>query len=108
LKIRVKESGNLRETLANLSQRANALGGQHEIPLTELMSPEFVANCSSYATLQELFAASPFEINSIDDFKSIPDTDWDLFIGEHTSFSSWHEMQQAAVREWTRQKLGFK
>jgi hypothetical protein len=69
------------------------------------MPPEFVSACSSFSNLEEMFKASPFKIDSPEDFKAIPDADWDKFIAEHTSFSTWQEMQQAAAKQWTVKQL---
>jgi hypothetical protein len=108
LKVTVKETGNFRKKLDDLGSRVRELDGQHEVPLSELMPAEFISSSSSYASLQELFAASPFEINSLDDFKAIPDAGWDAFIGRNTTYATWREMQEAAARMWARRKLGFK
>lgn len=107
MKVTVKETGNLKERLADLSRRASELHGQQNIPLSELMPPEFVSAHSELSSLQELFDASPFTICSVEDFKAIPDDAWDSFIGEKTSFNTWRAMHEDAVKEWTRKKLGF-
>lgn len=107
MKVTVTQTGNFKERLADLSRRASELHGEQNIPLSELMPPEFVSAHSEVPSLQELFDASPFTISSIEDFKAIPDAAWDTFIDEKTSFSTWREMQEAAVRDWTRKKLGF-
>ena len=99
--------GEVSKRLNELAQRARDLDGQHSVPLPELMPPGFVSGCSSFATVEGLFAASPFTINTPDDFKAIGDDAWDSFINENTSFHTWREMQEAAVKEWTRRKLGF-
>jgi len=108
LKVTVKETGNLRQKLADLARRSRDLHGQHEIRLSELISEDFLASCSSFSSFEELLAGSPFEIKSTEDFKAIPEADWDTFIGQNTSYPTWREMQEGAVREWTRGKLGLK
>jgi hypothetical protein len=107
MKITVKSSGNLEKKLNELKNNAAALQGQHQIALKDLLTPTFVAGCSSYASLDDLFTASPFTINTLDDFKAIPDAEWDTFISTNTSFATWEEMQHAAMREYVRGKLGF-
>jgi hypothetical protein len=91
--------------LNDLSKRAQELDGEHVVPLAELMPPEFMSECSSFQSLDELFKASPFTIDSPEDFKAIPDADWDQFIAQHTSYETWQEMQQAAAKQWTLKKL---
>ncbi len=99
--------GEVSKRLNDLAQRARDLDGQHSVPLPELMPPDFVSGCSSFATVDELFAASPFKLDSPEDFKAIPDAEWDEFIAANTSFTSWEEMQGAAVKAWTAKRLGF-
>jgi hypothetical protein len=108
LNVTVKGVGDFRKKLDDLARRTRELHGQHEVPLSELMSTEFISGCSSYSSLQELFRASQFEIKSTDDFKAIPDAEWDAFINANTSYATWEEMQKAAVREWTRRKLDLR
>jgi hypothetical protein len=107
MNITVKSSGNFEKKIGELKERAAALHGKQQVPLRDLLSPAFVAGCSSYPSLDDLFAASPFTINTPDDFKAIPDAEWDNFIHTHTSFANWEEMQRGAMREYIRGKLGF-
>jgi hypothetical protein len=107
MKITVKSSGTLEKKLNELKNNAAALQGQQQVALKDLLTPAFVAGCSSYASLDDLFAASPFTINTLDDFKAIPDVEWNSFISTHTSFASWEEMQHGAMKEYIRGKLGF-
>ena len=108
MNITVKSSGNLKRKLDELKNNAAALEGQRQVALKDLLTPAFVAGCSSYASLEDLFAASPFTINTLDDFKAIPDAEWDTFISTHKIFASWEEMQRRAMREYLRGELGFK
>lgn len=107
MKITVKEAGNWRQKLGELKERAEALQGEQQIAMGDLMTPAFVAGCSSYTSLEELFGVSPFTITSLEDFKAIPVAEWDTFISTHTRFASWEEMQRAAMKEHVRRKLGF-
>jgi hypothetical protein len=108
MKSGIKITGDFRKRLDDLAQKSRELDGQHEIPLSELMPDDFIRASSSFTSLTEMFAASPFEINTLDDFKAIADEDWDNFVSANTSFATWDEMKRAAVRDWTRQRLGFK
>jgi hypothetical protein len=107
MKITMKTSGNLDKKLDELKRRAEELQGQWEVPLSDLMPPSFIAKCSAFSSLEQLFDASPFEIRNTDDFRAISDDQWDAFISENTSFSTWREMQDAAVQKWTRRQLGL-
>ncbi len=108
LKVEMSGFDELRKRLEGMAERARQLDGKEEVvPLAELMPSAFVAEHSSFASLEELFSASPFKIDSVDDFKAIPDAEWDAYIASKTSFSSWEEMQHEAIAERMRAQLGL-
>lgn len=98
---------NLAKKLEDLSRKATELDGTHNITLSELLSDEFISRCSSHTSLEGLLQSSPFKIDSIEDFKAIPDSEWDAYISGNTSYATWKEMQEAAAMAWTQKKLGF-
>ena len=103
LKVTVEE--NLRP-LEDLARRARELHGQHEISVANLLTPDFLGQCSRFKSADELFDASGFSVQSVEDFKAIPDAEWDTFIGGNTTFANWQDMLNAAVKEWTIKQLG--
>jgi hypothetical protein len=104
----LKGLNELNRKLEDLKRKAEALDGKHEIPFSELFLPEFMTKHTDFASLEEMFQASGFVVESQEDFKAIPDDDWENFIKAHTQFSSWKDMQVTAFREWTARKLGFR
>lgn len=107
IKFELKGMDDVKRSLQDLSNRAQNLHGQHNIPLSELMPQAFISSCSRFTSLDELFGASGFEIDSAEDFEAIPDDEWDAFISENTSFNTWEQMQQSAVIAWTQKQLGL-
>lgn len=105
--IKIKGLNELTKKLDDMSQRASELHGSHEVPLTELLTPAFLAKCSQFLSPDEMFVASGFEVKSPEDFKAIPDAEWDDFIHKNTSYESWHEMLSAASAEWAKARLGL-
>ncbi|MGL6455025.1 hypothetical protein [Aeromonas caviae] len=100
--MRIKSSnGNLRQLTKNLEEISDIT----KLTLVELMPPQFVSNCSSFPSIDELFDASGFKIDTPEDFAAIPDDEWDSFIIENTSYESWSEMQQAAADEYFKAVL---
>jgi hypothetical protein len=93
--------------LKELQNKLKAIDGQQNVPLTEMLTPSFMASCSSFTSAEALFEASEFEINNDEDFKAIPDIEWDSFIGNNTSYPNWSEMLKAAGTQWTIDKLGL-
>ena len=91
--------------LEKLQKNMNELSEQLEIKLTELMNPSFVSSCSKFGSIEDLFDASGFSIESPEDFAAIPDDEWEEFIVGNTSFSSWNEMQHKAMEQYAKQQL---
>lgn len=97
----------LERKLNDLSSRAKKLDGEHNVPITELLTPSFLARCSRFQSASELFEASGFKVESQEDFAAIPDDQWDKFIRENTIYSNWQEMLKAAVAAWVKKELGI-
>ncbi|ABF42474.1 conserved hypothetical protein [Candidatus Koribacter versatilis Ellin345] len=66
-----------------------------------------MAKCSQFISVDDLFAASDFKVETPEDFKAIPDDQWDDFIRKNTSYESWNAMLTDAASEWTAKKLGL-
>jgi hypothetical protein len=93
--------------LTDLANRAQSLSGTRNVPVTDLLTPEFVQACSRFQSAEELFEASGFVINTPEDFAAIPDAEWDTFISSNTSFSSWEAMLGDAGGAWAARQLGL-
>jgi hypothetical protein len=93
--------------LEDLARRARQLDGQHNVPIAELLTPQFLSSCCRFQSIEEMFEASGFKINSAEDFKSIPDREWDTFIAANTSFADWQTLLSGAVKAWTARRLGL-
>lgn len=103
--LRISGSG-LKE-LDDLAKRIDIVRGEHAVPMSDVITSSFLQTCSRFASLDELLAASGFEVNSAEDFAAIPDEQWDAFIRTSTSFANWEEMQSAAGEAWAVKQLGF-
>src|ERR1700727_1542823 len=88
--------------LKDIGDRAQKLQGTTDVPLSELLTRDFLKTCSRFSSLSEMFKASGFVITNADDFKAVPDNQWDEFIKENTSFADWNELLSAAVKDWTK------
>lgn len=91
------------EEMAETARRKHGL----RISIEELMTSEFISRCSSHNSIDSLFAASPYKLDSLADFNAIPDAEWDAFISSQTSYGDWEEMQKAAWLEWTCRQQGW-
>ncbi|WP_454121903.1 hypothetical protein [Kosakonia sp. Marseille-Q7440] len=70
-----------------------------EITLEQMLNSAFLAKCSRFHSLEELFEASGFKIETVEDFQAIPEEEWEAFITQNTTYSSWEEMQLTALTE---------
>lgn len=97
----------LQNKLGNLARKAEELDGQHTVPVSEILTDNFLLQHTSFSTAGEMFKASGFKIETQEDFASIPDNDWDNYIRSISSFNSWQSMLDAAGQEWAKRKLGL-
>ena len=90
-----------------LAENAQQLDGHHEIPLSELFPAEFMTQYTDHVSFDEMLKASPFKIESAEDFKAVPDAEWDAYVMRTTRFADWLEMQKTGAADWAKHRLGF-
>jgi hypothetical protein len=91
--------------LDRLRKNLESLDGTHKVELKEIMTPEFISGCSTFSGLDQLFNASEFKVENAEDFKAIPDNEWEAFIINNTTFESWAAMQKAALDKFMKSKI---
>lgn len=104
---RIEGLEHLQKRLEEMAEKAEEMSGNHSVPISELLNPDFLASCSAFSNIEELFEASGFKVETSEDFAAIPESDWEWFIQQNTSYTSWHEMQQAAATIWMKKKLNW-
>jgi hypothetical protein len=87
-----------------LTQQLDSLAEEHSIPITELLTPHFMQTHSEAESFEAFVEESPWSIETEDDFKSIPEAEWDDYVKEHTVFKDWNAMLSTAFREWVSRK----
>lgn len=97
----------LQKKLKKMSDGAKELEGKHQIPVPELLTESFITAHTKFKDAQELFDESGYKIDSPDDFKAIPNEDWDKYIVSASDFNSWKEMLKAATVLYAKQKMGL-
>ena len=97
----------LQKELNDLQKKAEALDGEHQVPFSELFNVSFMRRHTNFESLEALIEAGGFKVETMDDFKAIPDQEWDEHIAKATSFPNWQEMMNEASTEWTKKQLGF-
>jgi hypothetical protein len=107
MSIKISGLDELQRKLEGIARRARELDGTHNVPLNDLATPEFMRHYTDFSSINEMMEASGFQVRSIDDFKQIPDDEWDAFIARRTRFSTWKEFLQKAGVGYIKDKLGF-
>jgi hypothetical protein len=107
MSVKVTGLKELERELKDIGDRAQKLQETTDVPLSELLTAEFLKTCSRFSSLTEMFNASGFVITNADDFKAVPEEQWDEFIHQNTSFADWNELLGAAVKDWTKHQLGL-
>lgn len=97
----------LNKKLQDLSKKAAQLDGNHSVPLTELLTNSFISRHTRFSSVDEMFEASGFKVDTQEDFDAIPREKLDAFIQSVSPFSGWQTMLQGAAREWTAKQLGL-
>lgn len=105
LEISITGVGEAVRRLEQLEANAKRLDGEHEVAVDELFTPEFMGRYSSVLTFDALIKAGGFKVASREDFRAIPDDEWDLVVQRHTSFGSWRDMKKKAAEEYFRREL---
>ena len=107
MSIRLEGFDQLKRQLNDLAERAERTDGEHKVKFSDLFTTEFMRRYTDFLTLDEMFAASGFTVESTDDFEKIPDDQWEIFIQKNTLFGSWREMNEKAAHEWAARQLGL-
>jgi thiamine pyrophosphate-dependent acetolactate synthase large subunit-like protein len=93
--------------LQQLADNVEAMDGEHSVPLTELCPPAFMAEHTDFATIEEMFGASGFTVETPEDFAAIPDAEWDAFVASRSRFADWRTMQEKAAADWISRGIGL-
>jgi hypothetical protein len=91
--------------LERLSKNLEDLGNKKSVTLDELMNDRFVSSHSKYKNFDELLSCSPFTVETAEDFKAIPDNEWDSYISQNTDYGSWREMQVKAFEYYAKEQI---
>lgn len=104
--IKIEGLDELQEKLDILTKKVHELDGLN-IPMSEVLTNDFISRSTKFSSLEELLEASGFKIKSQDDFAAIPVDDLDRFIRSNSPFDSWNALLSTAGSEWAKKKLGF-
>lgn len=89
--------------LDQLKENLEELSGTHQVPLSEVLTAEFVSSHSPYADFDALLAA--VGVTTKEEFEAMPDETFDAFLAANTEFESWLDMQKQGGAAYMKAKL---
>lgn len=88
------DDSGLKKFMKNLEKAADEISGEKS--LDELFTPSFMSQYTDFNSFDELLSAGNFVVNSQEDFKNIPEDEFDIHISSTTKFNSWEDMKAKA------------
>lgn len=99
---------NVSDDLEELSENVQELEGENEVAWDELYNKRFMKNHTSFSSLQEFLAHSPWDADSVDELlKRAPQDEIDEYVDKYTRFPNEERMKKNAGEEWTARQLGL-
>lgn len=89
--------------LKKLKENMEALSGNHQVPLSEVLNADFVSSHSRFADFDALLAE--IGVTTAEQFKALPDEEFDVFVAANTDFESWLDMQKQGAAAYAKAKL---
>lgn len=101
MKIKMDTSG-VDRMLKRMEDNVKRVSGSHQVPLSEMMTPEFMRKHSSFGSTDEFFAAVGIEDTV---FVDMPAEQQDEFTRQHTTFSTWQELINDAGARYIEKQI---
>lgn len=96
----------LSKKLDKISDNAKKINGTSDMSIDTLFNSEFMKKYTNEEDIIKFVESSELSIKNQDDFNEMTQTkDWDTYVSENTNFSSWHEMLEKALNEYTFKNL---
>lgn len=86
-----------------LEEMADLGGG---VPMVEIFNPEFMMMYTDFDSFEAFLEASPWSVESQEDFEAIPEDEFDEYVNEHTEFPSWDVMFETGGSRYFERKFG--
>jgi hypothetical protein len=76
-----------------------------EVSYSELFNSDFMKQYTNFSSFGELLEAGNFIVKTREDFRAIPDDEFDEHIAKTTKFKDWSEMKQQASYEYIKSNI---
>lgn len=70
------------------------------VSFNDLFTSSFLTSYTEFSNFKELLDAGNFKVNSLEEFQTILNNEFDEFINKTTKFKTWEEMQKTAIDEF--------
>lgn len=104
MEIKLEGFDKLQRQLDDLSKRAQALEGKHQVPATEMFNPAFMRKHTDFESFEAMIEASGHDVQTPADFERIPDDEWEQLVTTRTQFTSWRVMQEKGGAEYLKRR----
>jgi hypothetical protein len=105
--VKIKGFDKLQKQLKSMEKSAKDLESTKEVSFGVLFNSSFMRTYTNFESFDELLTAGGFVVNNQDDFKAIPDDEFDSHVRNTTKFDSWQQMLNTATEKFVVKKLGF-
>jgi hypothetical protein len=104
-KVEAKGFDALKRRLDQLAENVRSLSGERTVAMKDILTDDFMQAHTKFSSFEEMLTRSGFAVETQDDFKAIPDAEWDAYIHSNSIFATWTEILTAGAREVLRRKL---
>jgi len=77
------------------------------VSFTTLFNESFMKKYTNFSSFDELLSAGGYVVNSEEDFKAIPDDEFDNHVSKTTKFASWSDMSNEAGKIYVANNFKF-
>lgn len=105
MSVEIRGFEELADELDRLQDRIDEVDGETTVTFDELFPADFMKTYTEFDSIQALFKASPWSVETGADFEAIPEDEFDRYVADHSEFDSWEAMLSAAAREWIGREL---
>lgn len=105
--LKIQGLDKLQRQLDDLSRKARAVHGTHDVPMDQLLTPAFMARHTGFTSIAAFLQGGGFSVQSRADLEAIPTEKLDAWVREQSKFHSWKEMLESAGGQWVKSKLGL-
>jgi len=104
-KTTIKGLDKLQRQLDELQRKVEKASGTREVPIDELLTPDFMLRFTNFASAQAMFDESGLDFETQAEFDALPADQLDAFIAANTQFDTWDELIAAAGTEYVQKLL---